>query len=53
MSKLYESLGFRSNETLAIVCVFSLIYQFVGAFTKLKKGTVSFVMFVHLSVLTE
>jgi len=37
MSKLYESLGFKSNETLAIVFVFSLIYQFLGAFTKLQK----------------
>jgi hypothetical protein len=49
MSKLYESLGLKPNEILATVFVFFfLIYQFSGAFTKLQKETVSFVMSVLL-----
>jgi hypothetical protein len=53
MSKLYKSLGFKPKEALAIVCVFSLLHQFSGAFAKLQKATISFVMSVHPSVLME
>jgi len=33
-----------------VVVTFPTLTQFLGAFTKLRKATVSFVMSVHLSV---